>query len=100
MGVLKEQFTSRIDFGEWIFHIQNKNEFYITEIIFFMFLFGEASYFDRINMIKNGLEYDLKNSHRQTWTLELDQKITPLNLNCRTWPKYGWIWPKINKKKH
>ena len=55
----------------------------------------EASYFDRINMTKNGLEYDQKNSQRRTWMLELDRKITPTSLDHRTWPKYGWIWPKI-----
>ena len=60
----------------------------------------EASYFDRINMTKNGLEYDQKNSHRRTWMLELDRMITTMNLNCRTWPKYGWIWPKIDLKKN
>ena len=32
-------------------------------------------------MTKNGLEYDQKNSHGWTWTLELDRKITPTNLN-------------------
>ena len=35
-----------------------------------------------------------KDSHPQTWTLKLDQKITPTNLNRRTWPKYGWILTK------
>ena len=58
----------------------------------------DASYFDHINMTENGLEYDQKNSRRQTWTLELDRKITPTNLNRRTWPKNGWIWPKIDLK--
>ena len=34
----------------------------------------EASYFDRINMTKNGLEYDRK-------------KFTPMNMNVGTWLK-------------
>ena len=34
----------------------------------------EASYFDQINMSKNGLEYDRK-------------KFTPTNVNAGTWPK-------------
>ena len=55
----------------------------------------EASYFDRINKTKNRLEFDQKNSHQQTLTLEHDQKFTPTNLNFGTWPKYGWIWTKI-----
>ena len=55
----------------------------------------EASYFDRINKTKNWLEFDQKNSHQQTLTLEHDQKFTPTNLNFGTWPKYGWIWTKI-----
>ena len=41
------------------------------------------------------LEYDQKRSHRQTWTMELDQKITPTNMNGWTWPKYPWKWPKF-----
>ena len=30
-----------------------------------------------------------KTSHRRTWTLELDRKITPTNMN-------GWTWPLIS----
>ena len=41
----------------------------------------EASYFDWFNMTENGLEYDRKNSHRQTWTGEYDRKITTTNMN-------------------
>ena len=37
-----------------------------------------------------------KNSHRWTLTLEHDQNFTPTNINRWTWPKYGWIWPKLN----
>ena len=37
---------------------------------------------------KNGLKYDQKNSQRRTRTLKLDRKITPTNINRRTWPKY------------
>ena len=59
----------------------------------------EASYFDQINITKNGLEYHRKNSHGQTWKLELDRKITPTNLNCRKWPKYGWIWAFVLKRR-
>ena len=35
---------------------------------------NEASYFDRINMTENWLEFDWK-------------KFTPTNLNVGTWPK-------------
>ena len=35
----------------------------------------EASYFDRIIMTKNGLEYDRKNSHQGTLTVEHDQNM-------------------------
>ena len=41
---------------------------------FFNFHFFEASYFDWINMTKNGLEYDRK-------------KFTPTNMKVGTWPK-------------
>ena len=37
-------------------------------------IYYEASYFDRINMTKNGIEYDQK-------------KFTPTNMNIGTWPK-------------
>ena len=50
--------------------------------------FSEASYFEQINLTENGLEYE-KNLYRQTWMLELDWKITPTNVNRRTWPKHG-----------
>ena len=36
--------------------------------------YWEASYFDQINMTKNGLKYDQK-------------KFTPTNMNVGTWPK-------------
>ena len=37
-------------------------------------VFLKASYFDRINMTENGLEYDRKN-------------FTPTNMKIGTWPK-------------
>ena len=37
---------------------------------------------------KIGYSMTGKNSHRQTWALELDWKVTPTNLNRRRWPKY------------
>ena len=39
-----------------------------------------------------------KISHWWTLTLEHDQNFSPKNINLRTWPKYGWIWPKIENK--
>ena len=44
---------------------------------------------DQIKMTKNQLEFDQKNSQRQTLTLELDRNFTPTNINLRTLPKYG-----------
>ena len=44
----------------------------------------EASYFDRINMTKNWLEYDRKKIHTDEHSWNLTIKITPTNLNCRT----------------
>ena len=56
----------------------------------------DASSLDQFNMTENWLEYDRKNSHRHTLTLEHDQKFTPMNINLWTWLKYGWIWKKLN----
>ena len=44
---------------------------------------------------KNGLNMTEKRSHRQTWMMELDRKITPTTMNGWTWPKYPWKWPKF-----
>ena len=60
-----------------------------------LLVLDEASYFDRINMTEKRLEFDHKKSHRQTVTLQHDQKFTPTNINLWTWPEYGWIWPKL-----
>ena len=38
-------------------------------------LLEEGSYFDRINMTKNWLEYDQKISQRQTLLFEYDRKM-------------------------
>ena len=43
----------------------------------FYFSSIEASYFDQINMTKNRLEFDRKNSLCQNLTLEQDQNFTP-----------------------
>ena len=32
-----------------------------------------------------------KRSHRQTWPMEVDRKITPTNMNGWTWPKYPYF---------
>ena len=34
-----------------------------------------------------------KRSHRQTWPMEVDRKITPTNMNGWTWPNFGHIHP-------
>ena len=48
---------------------------------------AEDSFFDWINMTKNGLEYDWK-------------KITPMNMNDGTWPKdYIDEHERLNMKK-
>ena len=54
--------------------------------------FLEVSSLDQINRTKNGLEYDWKNSHQRTLTMEHDRKFTPKNINLQTWPKYGYCW--------
>ena len=46
-----------------------------------LLVLDEASYFDRINMTEKRLEFDHKKSHRQTVTLQHDQKFTPTNIN-------------------
>ena len=48
-------------------------------------------------MTEKRLDFDWKNSHQRTLTLEHDQKFTPMNVNLWTWLKYGWIRLKINK---
>ena len=67
----------------------------IKLFIFSIRLSIEASYFDWINVTENRLEFDRKNSHQRTLTLEHDRKFTPTNINHWTWPKYGQIWPEI-----
>ena len=54
-----------------------------------IFTFKEASYFDRIDMTENWLEFDRKISQRWTLLFEYDRKMfTTTNF-------IFWIWPKF-----